>query len=347
MLREVPNLKALQAMSAEEAAAFWLVRFDVHDTDSDDALFCEWLDSAETNSKAWAAALQMWDGLDDPHIEPAFANLRAEARSAGSTFWTPGHIAIAASLFLAVMSGSVLFSLRPDSFLIGSDRGTSETLPNDVVRGGFLATAKGERRTFILSDKTKLTLNTDSSAYIDFLPHERRIERLHGQAYFEVSKDPKRPFIVGDRARSVTALGTSFEVRADERSMQVILVEGRVKVAAIGAAPVELHAGQQATATTGTEISVLPADLGSVSDWRRGVLQFRDTTLSDAANELNRYSKTRLIVRDPKVAALRVSGVFTANDGARFAKTLEAIHPIRIVKTGADEQEIVSFDQRR
>jgi transmembrane sensor len=66
--------------------------------------------------------------------------------------------------------------------------------------------------------------------------------------------------------------------------------------------------------------------------WRQGLVVFNDETLGAAVNELNRYSSQALVIRDPKVARMRVSGAFKGGDPARFARTVSTIHPLRVVR---------------
>ncbi len=68
---------------------------------------------------------------------------------------------------------------------------------------------------------------------------------------------------------------------------------------------------------------------------------FRDEPLSDVAAELNRYTSDSLVVRDPQLADLRVTGMFRTGDLARFGRTLAEIHPVRVVRKSAHEWEIV------
>jgi transmembrane sensor len=57
--------------------------------------------------------------------------------------------------------------------------------------------------------------------------------------------------------------------------------------------------------------------------------------------ELNRHGGDRLVVRNPRVAKMHISGMFRAGDAARFGRTLAQIHPMRVVRTGDDQLEIM------
>jgi transmembrane sensor len=104
---------------------------------------------------------------------------------------------------------------------------------------------------------------------------------------------------------------------------------------------VELSAGQQAIVGS-SGLDVVPADVASVSDWQQGLVTFRNTRLADAVAELNRYARgKRLLVRDPALAGLRVSGAFHTDDLARFARTAAEIYRAQVIET-AGAIEIVS-----
>src|SRR5690606_35616051 len=137
-----------------------------------------------------------------------------------------------------------------------------------------------------------------------------KLER--GEAFFDVAKDPTRPFIVTAGERVVTALGTSFVVRFDPNQVAVTLVEGRVAVSehadaattaslksassSKGDAPsagdfLILEPGERVTfAETGSAVIDQPRS-DATAAWRRGEVVLNDTPLSEAALEMNRYQR--------------------------------------------------------
>jgi transmembrane sensor len=74
-----------------------------------------------------------------------------------------------------------------------------------------------------------------------------------------------------------------------------------------------------------TSISTKPLDtLATDLSWRNGMLVFRRMTLADAASEFNRYNRKKLVVADPKAAALKIDGTFPANNVEAFLDAVEA-----------------------
>ena len=116
-------------------------------------------------------------------------------------------------------------------------------------------TAVGQTQTVMLPDGSAVTLDTDTVMRVHLTGAERRINLEKGRAYFRVAHDASRPFRVVAAGRTVTALGTVFEVRADPRRFEVTLVEGRVRVEeppkrlAARPAVVELTPGAQLVST--------------------------------------------------------------------------------------------------
>jgi transmembrane sensor len=193
-----------------------------------------------------------------------------------------------------------------------------------------LATEVGEQRLVTLKDGTHVFLNTATRIAVKFDANARWVELKSGEALFEVAKKPTWPFIVKAADRQIKALGTSFIVRRDATQTAVTLVEGTVSVTADGSsrnqsvtAPAvpqvfTLKPGQKLTFLGAqSRLDVTPLDKAVA--WRRGEIIFDDTSLSDAAAELNRYSKDRIVVERPDAQAVRVTGLFQTGDSLSFA----------------------------
>src|SRR5258707_4032605 len=86
----------------------------------------------------------------------------------------------------------------------------------------------GALATVPLSDGSKVTLNTDSQIHVELNPTMRRVKLDQGEAFFEVSKDGARPFVVEIADKRVIAVGTQFSVVRDNNDIRVFVTEGRV-----------------------------------------------------------------------------------------------------------------------
>jgi len=166
-----------------------------------------------------------------------------------------------------------------------------------------IETPRGGQYQIVLPDGTKVWLNALStikfSERFTNVP-ERRVE-LEGEAYFEVSKDKKRPFIVRTDKQEIEVLGTHFNINsyADEHKSVTTLLEGSVKVAPIGIekgkADVVLYnlsrvisPGQQASSVH-HDITVAVADMDLVMDWKNGDFIFKKESLSAIMRKVSRW----------------------------------------------------------
>jgi transmembrane sensor len=173
------------------------------------------------------------------------------------------------------------------------------------------------------------------------------VELKHGEAFFEVSKDPTRPFIVRAGDKRVVAVGTKFSVRRDGDDIEVIVTEGKVRVEdgpaaqssrANGSAEVFLTPGSIARASEAgvlVQRKTLPEAEEQLS-WRTGVLMFRNQSLQEAIVEFNRYNARKIVIQDPAVASLKIEGNFRATNVEAFVRLLESGFSVR-AQVGPDQ----------
>jgi transmembrane sensor len=164
------------------------------------------------------------------------------------------------------------------------------------------------------------------------------IELAEGRAHFEVTKDPSRPLKVRAGAKTVTAIGTAFTVeRRAGDEVVVTLVEGRIAVTdERRRAPATEMAPQEQLTLTGDAAPVLrrDVDVDRALAWREGKLAFDDETLAEAAQRMNGYSATKLVVEGDQARNLRISGLFKAGDTAAFVEAVKAYFPIEADTSG-------------
>jgi transmembrane sensor len=204
------------------------------------------------------------------------------------------------------------------------------------TRGGqTFETQVGAVTAVPLADGSKVTLNTDSQIRIAVTATERRINLGQGEAFFEVAKDPSRPFVVVAGACRVTALATRFSVWREAREVRVTVTEGRVRVERrdgnapgagedVGAGSVA-HAGDAGVLVQSKSLREVEEDLS----WRRGFLFFHDVPLAQAAAEFNRYNRQRLVIASTDIAGIRIGGNFRSNNVAGFVRLLQEGFGIR------------------
>jgi transmembrane sensor len=211
----------------------------------------------------------------------------------------------------------------------------------------------GERRSVALADGSHVELDSSTELLVRYSVHARELTLTRGQARFDVAHDVERPFSVTAGAEKVVAMGTAFNVDLSGSRLVVTLIEGRVVVLpkpdglsfstvfyressppphmnADGARRgIELKAGQRLeVAASGKAPDIAPANLERSNAWQSGQLIFDDTPLSMVVEQINRYSRRPLILRDEDTGRERVSGVFSTEDIDGFVDTLTRYLPI-------------------
>ena len=346
MNAHLPTPAILEALGPKRAAAFWLERLHDEAPGEIDAAFREWLAASAANQQAWDEALELWDSFEEAGDDEELEGMRREALTFRPR-WSEApwaRYAAAASVAIIVLA----------AVLLGVGRFGGDNPGNQVAAAGLetfgppdFATGVGERRTVALSDGSRLTLDTDSVVDIAYLADKRLVRLVRGQAFFEVAHDAARPFRVAAGERIMTALGTRFNVRVSDSETRVMVVEGSVGVsqgtdpANVGAEVERLSPGQQLVARPGQADQVSRIDGEAGLEWRRGFIQFDGQTLGAAVEELNRYTERKIVVRDPRVASLRISGAFPTGDTSRFVQTLTALYPVRGIVAADGRTEIV------
>jgi transmembrane sensor len=176
------------------------------------------------------------------------------------------------------------------------------------------STPRGGTYQVILPDGTHVWLNADSriSFPVQFSEGPRKI-LLSGEAYFEVKKDERHPFIVSSKGQEVTVLGTHFNVNsyADEENIETTLLEGAVKVSA-GDHKQILKPGERAI-NNGTSIKVLSANLDGIMDWKEGDFYLNRVNFKTAMRKIARWYDLEVIY-DPSVPNDLQSGGWISRD---------------------------------
>lgn len=226
-----------------------------------------------------------------------------------------------------------------------------------VYRQAF-STRRGQQSQATLPDGTCLWLDTDTRLEVAYYHQRREVKLLDGQAVFAVESDAGRPFHVLAGRMRITVVGTRFSVRhtpqvPGDTGVHVAVEEGTVRVERIdgptGASPIRgdgqaviLSAGQQVSGDEAGWLSAVSAvAAGGIAPWREYRVRFDNQRLDYALAELARYGAPHLLIRDPAVAALPITGVFDPRDMATFRRLLPAALPVRLKAAGAGTEEVV------
>lgn len=172
------------------------------------------------------------------------------------------------------------------------------------VKYNTLEIPRGGEYALQLADGSRVWLNAETRLRypVAFAGTERRVE-LTGEAYFEVSKDATRPFIVRANGVDVQVLGTSFNVAAYGAEVVTTLVEGRVAVEA-GSERVTLEPDRQAV-WDGKQMEVRQVDASNYGLWRKGIFYFEDRRLEEILDALARWYGVEVFYVNPETKDMR------------------------------------------
>lgn len=176
------------------------------------------------------------------------------------------------------------------------------------------STGVGETRQVALQDGSVVYLGADSAISIDHSADQRGVRLLSGRAFFEVTPNAERPFVVNARNLEITVLGTAFDVHLGRRLYNVSVQHGSVAVHYDGeheSFDRQLSSGQQLRIARNDGMATLfhvPPE--SVAAWRRGRLFVHDRTVADVVGTLQRYYHGYIIIADDSLAERHVTGSY-------------------------------------
>ncbi len=300
-----------------------------------------WCEEDPDNLRAYRGVQEIWalagdaGVVDWPHAQSVRADQyegevsvehwRASqlAVAVSNRRWRPGSLAaVAAALVLAVVAWHWL----PRWY---SQWSTPQ-----------YATERGVQRAVQLSDGSAVRLGGASTIRVDFAEHKREIRLGGGEAYFEVARDPARPFVVRTPTLRITALGTAFTVRADDVRTVVAVTDGRVEIAPSAVPSAASRGPQVLRAEAGQQIAydarsfepiVLPSDTATALGWQGGALTYVDEPLRAVVARLNRYSNRDVQLADGTLGELRFTGTVFETQIEEWARGLERVFPVRAV----------------
>ena len=209
--------------------------------------------------------------------------------------WITASVAVAASLFLFIFRSSQEISQPTEFSMELFSEVTSPKQVEQTLSDGYCVVSTPAATTTLvtLSDGTRVMLNANSTLEYpaSFDDAEVREVRLKGEAHFEVTKNPHRPFVVKAGEMQTQVLGTIFDVKAYRKDApKVTLMQGKVKVSNADT-EVEMRPGQ--TATLQADKIVVSKASSSASDWLEGDFDMDQVTLAEAMSDIGAwYNKT-------------------------------------------------------
>lgn len=193
-------------------------------------------------------------------------------------------------------------------------------------------TSAGQKLSVILPDGSKVRLNAGSEiSYVEGFNKAIREVHLKGEGFFEVIKNPKKPFKVVTENMTTTVLGTSFNVDAYDQSEKVTVATGKVEVAlrkntTTNGAKVYITPKEQATITaSGDGLNVNTVELDDVLAWKDNRLVFRNVSLLEASEELEKWFGVEIRFANDKIKECKFSNEYSNEALENILKELKFI----------------------
>ncbi len=297
----------------------------------------EWIIASEKNRKTYHLLKVNWGErtkepilINEDEVFEKVWKVGVESKTRG-TFIRVSFLKIAASLLVIFILGYLVM------FVVNKPKTQLAEVHKKTIRK---ENPIGQKSKLFLPDGTIVWLNAKSSIeFLESFTDSTRIVYLKGEAYFKVTKDKLRPFIVKTNNVSTEALGTVFNINSfeDERDINVKLVSGKVNVTSDGKSFI-LNSGQAISVNRKTKsIKRYEFDNLDVAAWRNGILIFKKASFDEVIHRLERWYGVSVHVTGPKPKDWQVSGKF---DDKYLLEILSLIQYTRDFKFELNNKEL-------
>jgi transmembrane sensor len=312
------------ANTIDDEASIWLVRLDNGNLANRSRKELKaWLSADKRHQVALKAMADIWSDMDEVLIM-----INGDNSSDNVSLWP-----ILTPVFKPLlMAASVCFLVF---FMWVS-------IPLDVEKNSYV-TLKGQQLDARFDDGSIVHLNTNSHIETEFSDDKRIIILIRGEVLFEVAHDPDRPFIVYAGDRLVQAIGTKFVVHLKSENIQVTVTDGKVKMskvalnttlndikelnsATIQADDVFIAKGEKVIAGSNQIPKftyIEPENIKRELSWIDGKLIFENEKLIDVIKEVNRYVDIEIVLKDPSLHNIGISGRFDLGDSEALIEAIE------------------------
>lgn len=239
--------------------------------------------------------------LDENTEQRMHEQIRATILSKRKRAFTPASLRRA-------MQWAAIFVLPILSALLVYFLTTSPLPGNNLVT---ITAPNGEKAKVTLTDGSLVWINSGSSlTYADNFNRKERKVFLEGEAYFEVAKDPQRPFIVETREMDILALGTTFNVCAynNESYISTVLLEGKIKVNVWGKEEILTENERVTVDKANRSLSTDKVFASDFVQWKDGNLYFENSSFDEIANTLSRVFNVEIQFASEKLRSIHFSG---------------------------------------
>lgn len=190
-------------------------------------------------------------------------------------------------------------------------------------RMSLISVPPGQRVNLLLPDGTSVWLNANTTIqYPTSFDSKQRTVILRGEAFFDVVKDKKYPFVVQTENYAIEVLGTTFNVNAypDNEDFETALMQGSVKISSvINPSQIITLAPKQKAYLNKGELTVANINDYDHYRWRDGLICFQDQPFTDVMREFEKCYGIDIVIKNKQVEEFYYTGKFRQADGIDYA----------------------------
>jgi ferric-dicitrate binding protein FerR (iron transport regulator) len=207
-------------------------------------------------------------------------------------------------------------------------------LGNYLINNGNISqfAAKGEKKTILLPDGSLVFLNSNSStSYSKNFKNKRELE-LTGEAYFEVKKNPEKPFLVETEKIKTRVLGTSFNIKAYKNSQTKVSVNTGIVEVDIKeiSEKIILIKNQQLSFIKAAELLLSNDNSEDFSAWTKNTIVLNNTSLGETAKILENWYDIEINFSGKELQELKISGKFKNEKLINILKSIALVKQLEI-----------------
>ena len=304
-----------------DEALDWLVRLKTGDPTKDDVeAFQHWCNLSPAHEEAYRTASRVWRNAGIAAKELGTETSSAEIgrnrqalpgvhRSRRAVL---GGVAVAAAASFAYAVVDPPFGLWPSLQELSAD----------------YRTAKGERRRVDVASDVSVELNSQTSLAVLPAQNDTEVELISGEASVAANRPPSRPLVMIAAGGRITAAHADFNARCLDGVVSVVCLDGIVDIGRAGKSARVGKGEQVSYSSAGIEPS-LAVDIEQVAAWQNGLLIFRDKTLGDVVDEVNRYRPGKIIITNAETKRRLVNGTFQIDKLDNFVPQVQQLFGAR------------------
>jgi len=231
-------------------------------------------------------------------------------------------------LFVAAASLIFLIMLGGISFQLFRKASVQQQLKNQTI----ISSNIGEKSHIFLSDSTEVFLNSKSMLSFggSFNIRDREIY-LSGEAFFNVSSNAQKPFVVNIDKLQITATGTRFNVSGynDDNRIEATLEEGHIYVSVEEEKKIYMKAGEQLVYYRDSKEVVLHQVLtNTYTAWKENELRFMDAPLEEVMRKIGRKFNVDIEIENQQISNLKYTATFIDESIEEILQMLKMVSPI-------------------